>query len=101
MCCRYKNTFAYSSVIHMGMMVVGVMLGYIGVVLMIVVHGFSSPAMFSLANLGYEMMGRRNLCLQRGVDALCPLGSLLWFVILCCNVGAFPPSPLTPPLENG
>ena len=33
----------------------------------------------------------RNLCLQKGIGTLYPLGSLLWFIILCCNMGA-PPS---------
>lgn len=90
-----KSLIAYSSVIHMGMMVVGLLrgsvLGYLGAVLMMIAHGFSSPGMFSLANFNYEVTGRRNVCLQKGVGFLHPISSLFWFLLLAANMSA-PPS---------
>ena len=54
-----KGLVAYSSVIHMGLVVIGffrgTVVGYIGAVLMMVAHGFSSPGMFSLINFNYEV----------------------------------------------
>jgi NADH:ubiquinone oxidoreductase subunit 4 (subunit M) len=75
-----KSLIAYSSIIHIGVMVVGIfrgsVLGYVGAVLIMVAHGFSSPAMFSLANFNYEVTGTRRICLQKGVGILHPLSSL-------------------------
>lgn len=65
--------------------------GYLGAALIIIAHGFRSPAIFSLANFNYEATGRRNICLQKGVSALYPISALFWFVILSCNIAA-PPS---------
>lgn len=75
-----KVLIAYSSVIHMGLIVVGILSGYvwglIGAILMMVAHGFSSPGMFSLANFNYEISGSRNIALQKGLFMAHPLGSL-------------------------
>jgi NADH-ubiquinone oxidoreductase chain 4 len=75
-----KGLIAYSSVIHMGVIVVGLLrgrvLGYLGAVLIMIAHGFSSPGMFSLANFNYEVTGSRNVCLQKGVGFLHPVISL-------------------------
>lgn len=90
-----KGLVAYSSVIHIGMMVVGLLrgrvLGYLGAVLMMIAHGFRSPGMFSLINFNYEVTGRRNVCMQKGVGVVRPLSALFWFVLLGANMSA-PPS---------
>jgi NADH-ubiquinone oxidoreductase chain 4 len=75
-----KSLIAYSSIIHMGVMVVGIfsgsVLGYLGRIFMMIAHGFSSPAIFSLANFNYEVTGTRRICLQKGVGMLHPLRGL-------------------------
>lgn len=90
-----KSLVAYSSVIHMGMIVVGLLrgrvLGYLGAVLMMICHGFSSPGLFSLINFNYEVTGRRSVCMQKGVGVVRPLRGLFWFVLLAANMSA-PPS---------
>ena len=90
-----KGLVAYSSVIHMGLVVIGLfrgtVVGYMGAVLMIVAHGFSSPGIFSLINFNYEVTGSRSLSLQKGVGLLYPLVSLFWFLLVAANMSA-PPS---------
>lgn len=90
-----KGLIAYSSVIHIGVMVIGLLsgsvLGYLGAVLIIIAHGFSSPGIFSLANFNYDVTGSRNVCLQKGVGFLHPVAGLFWFLLLAANMSA-PPS---------
>lgn len=90
-----KSLVAYSSVIHMGVVVIGLfrgsVIGYTGAVLMMVAHGFSSPGIFSLINFNYEVTGSRNLSLQKGVGLLYPIVSLFWFLLAAANMSA-PPS---------
>lgn len=90
-----KILIAYSSVIHMGLMVIGLfrgsVLGYLGAVLMMIAHGFRSPGLFSMANFNYEVTGRRNISFQKGVSFLYPYRRLFWFFLLASNIAA-PPS---------
>jgi len=90
-----KRLVAYSSVIHMGVVVIGIFrgtfVGYLGAVLIMVAHGFRSPGMFSLINFNYEVTGSRNLSLQKGVGLLYPVVSLFWFLLAAANMSA-PPS---------
>lgn len=90
-----KGLVAYSSVIHMGVVVIGIFrgttVGYMGAVLIMVAHGFRSPGMFSLINFNYEVTGSRNLSLQKGVGLLYPVVSLFWFLLVAANMSA-PPS---------
>lgn len=76
-----KVLIAYSSIIHMGVMVVGVfrgrVVGWLGAMFMIIAHGFSSPGMFSMARFNYEVVGTRNLVFYKGVALLYPLSSLM------------------------
>lgn len=90
-----KILIAYSSVIHMGLIVVGLLsgsvLGYLGAVLMMISHGFRSPGLFSMANFNYEVTGSRNIFFQKGVSFLYPYRSFFWFFLLASNMAA-PPS---------
>ena len=86
---------AYSSIVHMGIMVVGVLSGSVvgaaGAGLMILAHGFSSPGLFSAANFNYEVVGSRHLSFSKGVGLLYPIRGLIWFILLASNIAA-PPS---------
>ena len=90
-----KVLIAYSSVIHIGLMTVGIItgsvVGWTGAILMIVAHAFRSPGIFSMSNFNYEVVGRRNTLLQKGLGILHPLSSLFWFLLLRANIAA-PPS---------
>ena len=90
-----KVLIAYSSIVHMGIMVVGVLSGSVvgaaGAGLMILAHGFSSPGLFSAANFNYEVVGSRHLSFSKGVGLLYPIRGLIWFILLASNIAA-PPS---------
>lgn len=90
-----KVLIAYSSIVHIGIMVVGILsgsfFGYVGAVLIMLAHGFSSPGLFSSANFNYEVVGSRHLSFSKGVGLLYPAGTLFWFVLLASNIAA-PPS---------
>lgn len=74
-----KVLIAYSSVIHMGMMVVGIfsgfLVGWLGAALMMIAHGFSSPGLFSAANFNYEVTGTRHIAFSKGMVFLYPVSS--------------------------
>nr|UUC08027.1 NADH dehydrogenase subunit 4 [Exechonella vieirai] len=90
-----KKMIAYSSVIHMNMMVLSILnhssIGLLGSYLMMISHGLSSPLMFTMASLNYEKNKSRNLLLQQGMAPLQPSLNLMWFLSLAANMAA-PPS---------
>lgn len=66
-----KQLIAYSSVVHIAFVIVGLFsythVGLVGAVIVIVSHGLSSPMMFMLANVIYKIRGSRNLLFHKGV----------------------------------
>lgn len=90
-----KRLIAYSSVIHIGLIVVGILVycvtGWLGAALMILAHGLSSPGIFAIANFNYEITGSRIIPLQKGLITLYPASALCWFLLLAANMAA-PPS---------
>nr|YP_001648406.1 NADH dehydrogenase subunit 4 [Bugula neritina]AAT79562.1 NADH dehydrogenase subunit 4 [Bugula neritina] len=90
-----KMLIAYSSVIHMNMMILGIMsnpnLGVLGAMIMMIAHGISSPGMFAMANVSYEMTNTRNLMMQKGVMMTQPKMLFFWFLLAAANMAA-PPS---------
>jgi len=53
-------------------------------------HGFTSSALFALANVTYGITGTRRLMLTKGLLVLSPHLAALWFVGLVANLGAPP-----------
>nr|AJP00032.1 NADH dehydrogenase subunit 4 [Bugula neritina] len=90
-----KMLIAYSSVIHMNMMILGILsnsnLGVLGSMIMMLAHGISSPGMFAMANISYEMTNTRNLMMQKGVMMTQPKMLFFWFLLAAANMAA-PPS---------
>ena len=90
-----KSLIAYSSIIHIGGIVVGIIrgrrLGLLGGILIMLAHGLRSPGIFAMANLNYEIRGRRNILLHKGLCAIYPVARLMWFILLSSNIAA-PPS---------
>uniref|UniRef100_UPI0030DE97D7 NADH dehydrogenase subunit 4 n=1 Tax=Vescelia pieli TaxID=2526987 RepID=UPI0030DE97D7 len=90
-----KALVAYSSVVHMGMVLAGIMTlnswGFCGAYLMMVGHGLCSSGMFCLSNIGYERLGSRSMMVCSGLMSLMPNLSLWWFLLSSSNMAA-PPS---------
>nr|QLY90144.1 NADH dehydrogenase subunit 4 [Erpobdella testacea] len=90
-----KSLIAYSSISHMGLMISGVMSaskwGSMGALSMMIAHGFSSSALFIMANINYEMMSTRSIFLSKGILIFSPLMSMWWFLFSILNMAA-PPS---------
>nr|YP_010583761.1 NADH dehydrogenase subunit 4 [Bathypolypus sponsalis]UXN83957.1 NADH dehydrogenase subunit 4 [Bathypolypus sponsalis] len=89
-----KSLIAYSSVGHMGVMLGGLMSGFIigweGAMLMMICHGLCSSGLFCLGNLIYEKINSRSLFLCGGMINFNPNLSLLMFLLCICNMGAPP-----------
>lgn len=71
-----KALIAYSSVAHMGLIIAGIisitLWGWAGALRIILAHGLSSPALFSLSGLLYETTNTRSLFLTKGFLTLIP-----------------------------
>ncbi|YP_112441.1 NADH dehydrogenase subunit 4 (mitochondrion) [Octopus vulgaris] len=89
-----KSLIAYSSIGHMGVMLAGMISGFIigweGAILMMVCHGLCSSGLFCLGNLIYEKINSRSLFLCGGMINYNPMMSLLMFLLCICNMGAPP-----------
>nr|ADQ64027.1 NADH dehydrogenase subunit 4 [Aradacanthia heissi] len=90
-----KMLIAYSSVIHMGLVICGIMTlsesGLCGSLIMMLGHGLCSSGLFCLANIVYERSHTRSLYLNKGLLTLMPSLCFFWFMF-CCNNMSSPPS---------
>nr|QUL60388.1 NADH dehydrogenase subunit 4 [Terrapotamon thungwa] len=90
-----KSLIAYSSVVHMGLVLCGLMIfswwGFMGAVVVMVGHGLCSSGLFSLANMIYERVGSRSLLLSKGLLSFMPNMTMWWFILSVSNMAA-PPS---------
>nr|AVE15451.1 NADH dehydrogenase subunit 4 [Deroplatys desiccata] len=98
MCLRQvdmKALIAYSSVVHMGLVIGGMMTlnvwGFYMTFVMMIAHGLCSSGLFCLANISYERLGSRSLLINKGLLNLMPSLTLWWFLFSSCNMAA-PPS---------
>nr|YP_001650771.1 NADH dehydrogenase subunit 4 [Solenostomus cyanopterus]BAF74895.1 NADH dehydrogenase subunit 4 [Solenostomus cyanopterus]BBU25692.1 NADH dehydrogenase subunit 4 [Solenostomus cyanopterus] len=91
-----KALIAYSSVGHMGLVIMGILsqtaLGINGALILMFMHGLTSSALFCLAFTNYERSHSRTLILARGVQTLLPLMAAWWFFSSLANM-ALPPLP--------
>nr|YP_009349813.1 NADH dehydrogenase subunit 4 [Loxoblemmus doenitzi]AQM39936.1 NADH dehydrogenase subunit 4 [Loxoblemmus doenitzi] len=90
-----KSLIAYSSVVHMGLVLSGLMTlnfwGLCGSYLMMIGHGLCSSGLFCLSNIVYERLGSRSLLINKGLMCIMPSMSLWWFLLSSSNM-ASPPS---------
>nr|YP_010555016.1 NADH dehydrogenase subunit 4 [Ooencyrtus plautus]UYP50996.1 NADH dehydrogenase subunit 4 [Ooencyrtus plautus] len=90
-----KVIVAYSSVVHMSMMLIGLlsmkMWGVKGGVFMMIGHGICSSSMFIMVNYLYERSNSRSILINKGMMNFIPSFMLMWF-LLCMNNMASPPS---------
>nr|YP_004021626.1 NADH dehydrogenase subunit 4 [Phraortes illepidus]YP_010601346.1 NADH dehydrogenase subunit 4 [Phraortes lii]WAL35425.1 NADH dehydrogenase subunit 4 [Phraortes lii]BAJ24447.1 NADH dehydrogenase subunit 4 [Phraortes illepidus] len=90
-----KSLIAYSSVIHMGLVLCGILTfnywGIYGSLVLMLSHGLCSSGLFCLSNIIYERLGSRSLLILKGLLGFMPSMSLWWFFLSIYNMAA-PPS---------
>ena len=88
-----KRLIAFSSVVHMGVVTVGVVvgteLGYLCAYLIVVAHGICSPLLFGAVYRFYQRRHRRLLTSNRGRLGS-PIAALTLFLLLAVNMGVPP-----------
>nr|UKZ48264.1 NADH dehydrogenase subunit 4 [Punctum randolphii] len=97
MCLRQndmKSMVAFSSVAHMGLIVSGVIMnsswGLLSVKILMIAHGFTSPALFLLAHISYLSSGSRSFSMLGGFLGFLPILSMSWFFWCSVNMGIPP-----------
>lgn len=98
-CCYqsdFKRLVAYSSVSHIiavpFLLVSNTLLSFKSLVLIIFFHGFSSPILFMLVGLTYNLYSTRQLAFMRGLILISPLLSFLLVLAFFYTMSA-PPFP--------
>nr|ATC73016.1 NADH dehydrogenase subunit 4 [Balclutha sp. EMHAU-2015-Zz052711] len=90
-----KCLIAYSSVSHMGMVIVGLLSmskwGLMGAFMLMLAHGFCSSGMFYMANLFYLRTTSRSFFINKGIMIFMPSSSMFWFMLCAFNMSC-PPS---------
>nr|ATD53020.1 NADH dehydrogenase subunit 4 [Deltocephalinae sp. EMHAU-2015-Zz052318] len=90
-----KCMIAYSSISHMGMVIMGLMTmgvwGLMGSYLLMLAHGFCSSGMFYLANLFYLRTASRSFYINKGLLIYIPSSAMFWFMFCAFNMSC-PPS---------
>lgn len=90
-----KSLIAYSSVGHIGLLIAGIISsskwGSIGSLAIMIAHGFSSSALFIIANINYDLVKRRSIYISKGTIIFAPILSIWWFIFTIINIAA-PPS---------
>jgi proton-translocating NADH-quinone oxidoreductase chain M len=87
-----KRLIAYSSVAHMGVLVLGLfsntIQGIEGAILLAIAHGFVSPALFTcVGGIIYDRTGKRIINYIRGLATYMPVFTILFFIFTLCNTG--------------
>lgn len=90
-----KKLVAYSSVVHISLIVTGLisirLTGILGSLIIIISHGLCSSALFFLVNISYRRLKSRRILLNKGLINITPSLTLFWFILNIFNIGA-PPS---------
>jgi len=91
-----KSLIAYSSVAHIGLVIVGLFLNtatrWFGCLVIMMAHGLCSSGLFCLVGTLYYRLRRRSMVLIRGCISTMPLITLWWFLFGAANMAA-PPTP--------
>nr|YP_010610950.1 NADH dehydrogenase subunit 4 [Boiga kraepelini]WAP91784.1 NADH dehydrogenase subunit 4 [Boiga kraepelini] len=90
-----KSLIAYSSISHMGLVIAAIMIqtqwSLSGAMALMIAHGFTSSALFCLANTTYERTKTRIMILTRGFHNILPMLTTWWLLANLMNI-AIPPS---------
>ena len=86
-----KVVIAYSSVVHMSLIIAGVcslsFWGVEGGLVIMIAHGICSSGMFYGANIIYERRHSRSYLINSGGLTICPSFSIIWFLLIMANFG--------------
>jgi len=87
-----KKLIAYSSIAHMGLVVLGLfsntILGIEGAILLSIAHGFVSPALFiCVGGIIYDRTHTRLIPYIRGLVTYMPIFTILFFIFSLANTG--------------
>nr|BDH21157.1 NADH dehydrogenase subunit 4 [Bombus schrencki] len=87
-----KLIIALSSVVHMGIMMMGMLtekkMGMLGGLLMMISHGLVSSGLFYLVNMIYMQTNSRLIFINKGMISMMPSMSMMWFMMCVYNSGA-------------
>nr|YP_010727738.1 NADH dehydrogenase subunit 4 [Myrrophis chinensis]WDZ67375.1 NADH dehydrogenase subunit 4 [Myrrophis chinensis] len=90
-----KSLIAYSSVSHMGLVIAAILIqtewSISGAMALMIAHGFTSSALFCLANISYERTKTRIMVLTRGFHNILPMTTSWWMFTNLMNI-ATPPT---------
>jgi len=90
-----KILIAYSSVVHIGLVIIGLLTiniwGYRGSLVLMFGHGLCSSGLFCLRNICYLRFKSRRIFLNKGLINIFPFLSFWWFLLCSSNI-SFPPS---------
>uniref|UniRef100_UPI00315CD25D NADH dehydrogenase subunit 4 n=1 Tax=Ferrissia californica TaxID=1776375 RepID=UPI00315CD25D len=89
-----KSFVAYSSVAHMALVIVGILVdqnwGIVSAIITMFAHAFSSSALFCLTYFTYKKVNSRNMNYMKGMLTVFPILALAWFVLCSVNMAAPP-----------
>nr|AVJ52478.1 NADH dehydrogenase subunit 4 [Brachyplatys subaeneus] len=89
-----KSLIAYSSVSHMGLVIIGIMVyniyGYFGSFILMIGHAFCSSGLFCLSYIVYERTHSRSLFINKGLMVFIPNLSMFFFIFCIFNMAAPP-----------
>nr|AZL93260.1 NADH dehydrogenase subunit 4 [Gastraspis sp. ZJUH_2016016] len=87
-----KMLVAYSSIVHMSMMLASLLissyLSILGSLMMMISHGLCSSALFLLVNITYSRSKSRSLILNKGMMNMSPSLTMFWFLTSIFNMAA-------------
>nr|DBA43684.1 TPA_asm: ND4 [Bombus ladakhensis] len=87
-----KLIIALSSVIHMGIMILGMLsmskMGIFGGLMMMISHGLVSSGLFYLVNMIYSQTNSRIIFINKGMINFMPSMTMMWFMMCVFNSGA-------------
>nr|YP_001648445.1 NADH dehydrogenase subunit 4 [Hypsiscopus plumbea]ABC55939.1 NADH dehydrogenase subunit 4 [Hypsiscopus plumbea] len=90
-----KSLIAYSSISHMGLVIAAILIqtewSISGAMALMIAHGFTSSALFCLANISYERTKTRIMILTRGFHNILPMTTTWWMLASLMNI-ATPPA---------
>lgn len=90
-----KKLIAYSSISHMGLIVVGMvsphLISYKGIIYLLISHGLVSSLLFLLIGSLYVRTSTRSIIYHRGLASTMPIFSIFFFFALLLNA-SLPPS---------
>nr|UPX88728.1 NADH dehydrogenase subunit 4 [Andrena flavipes] len=87
-----KVLVAYSSVVHMGLLLGGMFtlmkLGILGSYVLMISHGLCSSGLFYLVNVFYSETNSRLMLVNKGLLIYMPSMSMLWFLLCSSNMAS-------------